>query len=98
MNNLVLSFSGADLERLRTLVAAVGAEVAHAWDTDVQRASPDPGTALDTTWADLVNMLNLGKAPEVRSCPECGRQGMLEATRSGYCWARLPALHARSTA
>jgi hypothetical protein len=98
MNNLLLTFSGADLERLRTLVAAVGAEVTHAQLTDPKLETPGPRTALDSAWSSLVNMLDLGTTPEMRECPECGRQGMSEATRCGYCWALLPALKARSAA
>jgi hypothetical protein len=30
MNSLMLSFSGADLSKLRTLVTAVGKQIAHA--------------------------------------------------------------------
>lgn len=98
MNNLMLSFSGADLERLRTLVAAVGTEVAHASSTAPQPEIPGPRTALDTTWSALVDMLDLGTMPEMRECPECGRQGMAEATRCGFCWSSLPALRSKSAA
>jgi hypothetical protein len=92
MNNLMLSFSGADLERLRTLVTAVGAEVAHVPGTAPQSDIPGPRTALDTTWSALVDTLDLGATPVMRECPECGRQGMADATRCGFCWISLPAL------
>jgi hypothetical protein len=92
MNNLLLSFSGADLERLRTLVTAVGAEVAHTQGKDPNLETQGSRVALDTTWTALVKMLDLGTAPEMRECPECGRHGMAEATRCGYCWSKLPAL------
>jgi hypothetical protein len=98
MNNLSLAFSGADLERLRTLVAAVGAEVTHAQLIDPKLETPGPWTALNSAWSSLVNMLDMGTTPKMRGCPECGRQGMSEATRCGYCWAMLPALKTRSAA
>lgn len=44
---------------------------------------------LTTTWAALVAELAIGPAPELRSCPTCGRLGMSAATRCGYCWARI---------
>jgi predicted amidophosphoribosyltransferase len=46
----------------------------------------------------LVNMLDLGTAPEMRKCPECGREGLSQATRCGYCWAALPVLKAKLAA
>lgn len=98
MNNLSLSFSGADLERLRALVAAVGAEIARAQDEDPNRAASGARTALDSAWSDLVKMLDLGTAPEMRKCPQCGRLGMAEATRCGYCWTSLLGLKTKSAA
>ena len=98
MNNLMLSFSGADLERLRTLVAAVGSEVAHVSGTAPQPEIPGARTALDPTWSALVNMLDLGTTPEMRDCPECGHQGMADATRCGFCWINLPPLKTKSAA
>jgi hypothetical protein len=38
----------------------------------------------------LVELLELGSAPETRQCPACWHVGMLAATRCGYCWAELP--------
>lgn len=98
MNNLLLSISGADLERLRTLVAAVGAEIARAQNKDPNRVTSGPRTALDSAWSDLVKMLDLGTAPKMRKCPECGRLGMAEATRCGYCWTSLLGLKTKSAA
>lgn len=39
-----------------------------------------------------------GAAPEMRKCPECGRLGMAEATRCGYCWTSLLGLKTKSAA
>jgi hypothetical protein len=98
MNNLTLSFSGADLERLRTLVTAVGSEVAHVSGTAPQIQNAGSRAALDTTWKTLVDMLDLGTTPEMRDCPECGHQGMADAIRCGFCWISLPALKTKSAA
>jgi hypothetical protein len=90
MNNLMLSFAGAELTRLRGLVTAVGKEVALVAGA---AASPDgkgPRTALETTWSRLVAMLDLGDEPEMRECPKCGQACMLMATRCGHCWSALP--------
>ncbi len=45
--------------------------------------------ALLSRWAELVEILALGPAPELRACPYCGAQGMRAATRCGYCWRKL---------
>lgn len=55
-------------------------------------------TALLTWWAELVELLALGPAPELRACPSCGAVGMRAATRCGFCWQKLepPASQARA--
>jgi hypothetical protein len=92
MNNLLLSFSGADLTRLRTLVSAVATEIAHVPGRVTTAASQGSMTALDMTWSRLVEMLDLGSEPKMRECPECKQPCMLGATRCGHCWAALPSL------
>jgi hypothetical protein len=32
----------------------------------------------------------------MRECPECGHQGLFEATRCGHCWTKLPIWKAKS--
>jgi hypothetical protein len=98
MNNLMLSFSGPDLARLRALVTAVGEEIALAPGAARTADSHGPQTALDMAWSSLIKMLDLGPAPEMRECPECGRQGLVGATRCGYCWASLPVLREKPAA
>jgi hypothetical protein len=93
MNNLTLSFSGADLSRLRTLVTAVGKEVALVPGATVAE-SQTPRSALDMTWSSLVEMLDLGNEPETRECPTCNHRCALGASRCGHCWTSLPALKA----
>lgn len=49
---------------------------------------------LRRSWAQLVNLIALGPAPQVRSCPVCKHIGMRAATRCGYCWTTLEQLTA----
>jgi len=84
MNILMLSFSGADLSRLRALVTAAGKEI----------ESRSPRTALDISWSRLVEILDLGAESEMRRCPTCHHQGALGASRCGFCWTSLPATKA----
>jgi hypothetical protein len=92
MNNMLLSFSGADLTRLRTLVSAVATEIAHVPGRVTTAESQGPLSALDMTWSRLVEMLDLGTEVEMRECPECKHPCMLGASRCGHCWAALPSL------
>jgi hypothetical protein len=91
MNRLMLSFSGADLARLRTLVTALGKETALAPEAVPTAKSHGPRTDLDMTWSSLVEMLDLGAAPQMRECPTCGHQCLIGAVRCRYCWSSLPA-------
>jgi hypothetical protein len=96
MNNLLLSFSGVDLDRLRGLVTAVGTDITHAQAPVLPTENQRSLTALAMNWSALVNLLDLGQKPEMRACHVCGRLGMFEATRCGYCWAALPAMPKKS--
>ena len=89
MNNLMITFSGADLSRLRALVAAVGKEIALAPGAVATAGGPTPRTALDLSWSRLVEMLDLGTAPEMRACPSCKHLCTVGATRCGHCWTSL---------
>jgi hypothetical protein len=96
MNDLMLHFSGGDLSRLRALVAAVDKEIEHSRGTPAPAEAPPPKTALELTWSRLVDMLDLGAEPEMRTCPKCKALCMLGATRCSQCWASLPALSAKA--
>ena len=96
MNNLMLSFAGADLTRLRALVAAVEKEITLVPGSAKPAGSESPKTALDVTWSNLVAMLDLGPEPEMRECPACRHLCALGATRCGHCWTSLPVLNARA--
>ncbi|MBN2577266.1 MAG: hypothetical protein JXP73_22075 [Deltaproteobacteria bacterium] len=95
MNNLMLTFSGLELSRLRTLVEAVGKEIALVPGAATTAESQTPWTALDMTWSRLVEMLDLGTEPEMHECPACKHLCMLGATRCGHCWTSLPTLKAK---
>jgi hypothetical protein len=93
MNNVMLSFAGADLSRLRTLVAAVEKEIALVPGATTA-TSQTSKSALDMSWSRLVEMLDLGTEPERRECPNCKHLCTLGASRCGRCWGSLPALKA----
>ena len=61
-------------------------------DREMARLRARPGgdtTALLSSWAELVEFLALGPAPELQECPFCGSHGMRGATRCGSCWKKL---------
>jgi hypothetical protein len=94
MNNQMLSFSGPELSRLRTLVGAVEHELAQLSATPATTDAARPKTALDMTWSRLIEMLDLGSEPEMRTCPQCRNRCQMGATRCGHCWTALPAIKA----
>jgi hypothetical protein len=69
--------------------------IVEALDREMSRflARPDVAagdtTALLTSWAELVEFLDLGPPPELRACPFCGSIGMRPATLCGTCWRKL---------
>jgi hypothetical protein len=95
MNNLMLSSSGADLSRLRTLVAAVDKEVVHDSGSSTAADGQTSKSALNTTWSCLVEMLDLGTEPEMRTCQTCKHSCTLGATRCDHCWTSLLPLTAK---
>jgi hypothetical protein len=69
---------------LRPIVESVDREMSRLL------ARPDSDTsALLASWAQLIEYLKLGPAPELRACPFCGSVGMRAATRCGTCWKTL---------
>jgi hypothetical protein len=95
MNNLTLSLSGAELSRLRALVAEVETEIALASRSTAPAGGLVQKTALNTTWTRLVSMLDLGSEPEMRKCPACNGLCTLGATRCVHCWGHLRPLKAK---
>jgi hypothetical protein len=67
--------------------------IVEALDREMSRllARPDVAdtAALLSSWAELVEFLDLGPPPELRACPFCGSVGMRPATLCGTCWRRL---------
>lgn len=75
-------YSDAAVTKLRAIVQAIDQEISHA----------PPTAALRAAWAELVDVLALGPAPETRECPTCHGIGMRAASRCGYCWTALESL------
>ena len=75
-------YSDAAVTKLRAIVGAIDQEIAQA----------PPTAALQAAWAELVQILALGPAPETRECPRCHSIGMRAASRCGTCWASLEPL------
>ncbi len=75
---------------LRPIVEALDREMCRlAARPDVADADT---TALLSSWAELINFLDLGPPPELRACPFCGSVGMRAVTRCGTCWRKLEPL------
>jgi hypothetical protein len=79
-------FESADAERakVRVAVATVGDLIAR-----LPNAHSGPDRGLPEAWAELVKLLALGPARQLRDCPHCGHVAMSEATLCLHCWARL---------
>jgi hypothetical protein len=75
-------------DELRPIVEALDREMSRFVARSREGASDDT-TALLASWAELVEFLALGPAPELRACPFCGEVGMRAATRCGSCWRKL---------
>jgi hypothetical protein len=77
-----------DRLRLRGIVSTIDRELSRL----SLAAKPDPDESnrgLMASWAQLVELLALGLAPEVRDCPVCQHVCMRAASRCGHCWAHL---------
>lgn len=92
MNGERFQHRNADTVRLRTVIAAI--------DRELSLLPPSEGDGVAATqpllrsWAELVDLLALGPAPETRECPICGHTGTRAATRCGNCWNKLSPLAA----
>jgi hypothetical protein len=79
--------------KLREVVSTIDAEISSLsrgrTTEECRRATGE----LLVSWAELVKLLELGLAPEVRACPNCKRIIMAEATRCGYCWTEVSPFH-----
>lgn len=77
-----ISYGDQSVATLRLLVAAI----------ERQFTAEPPPEALRTAWAAIVDVLALGPAPALRTCPVCGGVGMRAATRCMRCWSSLAPL------
>ena len=71
---------------LRVAIAAV--------ETNLRAAQGGSAAALETlgaAWAELVKLLAVPPAPELRECPACHAKIMRAATLCGHCWERSSA-------
>ena len=75
---------------LRPIVEALDREMSRFLDRCRMAGAADT-TALLSSWAKLVDFLELGAPPELRECPSCGGVGMRTATRCATCWTKLEA-------
>lgn len=78
------NYADAAVTKLRAIVAVI--------DQEIVQAPPTP--ALKAAWAELVEVLALGPAPQTRECPTCHAVGIRAASRCGRCWAALEPLPA----
>lgn len=76
------NYTDGAVTQLRAIVAII--------DQEIVQVSPTP--ALRAAWAELVEVLALGPAPQTRECPACHGIGMRAASRCGHCWAALEPL------
>jgi len=56
---------------------------------DAMSTHPDAKRSRLRAWQRLVAGLDLGREPDVRTCPRCGAIGMRAAARCGHCWVAL---------
>jgi hypothetical protein len=80
--SMSVSYGDKALEKLRSLITIVDRELAGA----------TPSEELRTAWAQMIEVLAPGAAPELRECPHCHEVGMRAATRCSRCWSSLPPL------
>jgi hypothetical protein len=81
---------------LRPVVAAIDREMSRVAGGTLNPTGPGVAKLLES-WAELVEILALGPAPEMRECPVCRHRGMRAATRCGFCWTALsPLAHGRN--
>ena len=88
MNGQQFKLPDDERARLRAIVATIDREMLNLPGS----ANAGATDGLIVSWAELVKLLALGPAPEVRECPVCKHIGMLTATLCGYCWTKLSPL------
>jgi len=71
--------------KLRTLTEHVQQKIAQIEAKVAGTPLVAEADGLMLAWQELVTALALGRAPELRACPHCGRGVLREATRCRYC-------------
>jgi hypothetical protein len=74
-----MSYGDKSVATLRTLIAEIERNL----------TSTAPAGELRAAWTQMVAILALGPAPELRDCPVCGEVGMRAASRCMRCWSLL---------
>jgi hypothetical protein len=92
MNRQQFEIAEGDRVRLRAIVATIDREL-----SGLSREAPPADrhqseSVLKASWGELVELLALGVAPEVRECPACQHLCRWNATLCGHCWAKLTPL------
>jgi hypothetical protein len=77
---------------LRQLLAEISRQVHDVEKMREGAIAAETVTALVTSWASLVRLLDVGPEPEVRQCPFCTETIMRAATRCMHCWGKSVAL------
>jgi len=78
-----------DRVRLRGVVATIDRELSRLALEAPPGDHREAERGLMASWAQLVEILALGMAPEVRECPVCKHVCMRAATLCGHCWTRM---------
>jgi len=91
MNAERFELSDGDCFRLRAIVTTIDRALSR-FSVDASPEDPrEANRGLLALWAQLVELLAVALAPEVRHCPTCKHACMRAATRCGHCWAMLVA-------
>lgn len=78
------NYTDGAVTKMRAIVATI--------EQQIVQVPPTP--ELQAAWKELVAVLALGSAPEMRECPTCHGSAMRAASRCHHCWAALTPLAA----
>jgi hypothetical protein len=92
MNSAPFEISDGDRSRLRAVVATIDRELSCLSLEGTAEDHREAQRGLAVSWAQLVELLEVGPAPEVRECPTCRHVCMRAATLCGHCWTTLGSL------
>jgi hypothetical protein len=74
---------------LRRAASAIDGELASLSNQMVNAEDRDRLRGLLASWARMLEALDLGPAPQIRYCPDCGATAMRAAIRCSNCWSVL---------